>query len=491
MPELDGVVEPIVVGAVYEYYDDKIKTFIKKYLPIDKHVKYFVKRCLKWIELRRKSNYEKRIAIILHNNPCAGAELSVGMAFGLDSFESLVRLLHKLKELGYNVGEKLPRNGKELAEIIKSRKALPEFRWTPVEEIVAKGGYVDLLPLEEYLNYFEKLPEQVKMKVIKSWGDPKQLTTKLCKGEELKESDIWTKLSLGLYGDKIVIPGLKFGNVVILPQPKRGCAGPRCDGKVCKILHEPDVPPPHQWLAVYYWIENVFKTDVIIHFGTHGYLEFLPGKMCGLSWTCFPEISISALPHIYVYAVSNPMEGVIAKRRSYATLVNHSIPVMAGAKISDELKKLEDLVEEYQRAKYSGSKSRIDVLLKEMKEIAHKLGWKIDFNNDNEFVEYIHERIHQIKDSLFREGLHILGKVPEKEELAKFIVSIMRIDLGNTPSIRKFFAKLLGLDYEDLISNPTKFNTKFNMSNSKVLELIDELCVKFVTEILRMVNLYE
>ena len=101
-------------------------------------------------------------------------------------------------------------------------------------------------------------------------------------------------------------------------QPKRGCFGARCDGQVCKILHDPDCPPPHQYLATYHWIEDIFGADVIVQVGTHGNLEFLPGKGVGLSEECFPDVVTGDVPFLYVYNADNPPEGTIAKRRGYA-----------------------------------------------------------------------------------------------------------------------------------------------------------------------------
>ena len=93
-----------------------------------------------------------------------------------------------------------------------------------------------------------------------------------------------------LNGD-ILVTGVRWGNAVVCIQPKRGCAGSRCDGQVCKILHDPSVPPPHQYIATYRWLQDGFGADVVVHVGTHGNLEFLPGKSVGLSGACFPGIT--------------------------------------------------------------------------------------------------------------------------------------------------------------------------------------------------------
>lgn len=160
--------------------------------------------------------------------------------------------MKRMKEVGYEVYP--PESGKALIEEIMNKKALSEFRWTTVEEIVSKGGALALVEVEEYLEWFEELPEKTRERMILAWGNPP--------GEY--KNGIPPAM---VYEGKIVITGVKFGNVVVCVQPKRGCAGPRCDGQVCKILHDPDVPPPHQYIATYKWLSRKFKAHAIVHVG--------------------------------------------------------------------------------------------------------------------------------------------------------------------------------------------------------------------------------
>ena len=111
----------------------------------------------------------------------------------------------------------------------------------------------------------------------------------------------------------------------------------RCDGTVCKILHDPDIPPPHQYFATYRYLENDFGADCIVHVGTHGNLEFLPGKGVGLSNACSTDAALGTLPHLYIYNADNPSEGSIAKRRSYATLIDHMQVLMVKSGVTQEV----------------------------------------------------------------------------------------------------------------------------------------------------------
>jgi cobaltochelatase CobN len=154
-----------------------------------------------------------------------------------------------------------------------------------------------------------------------------------------------------VYNGKIVVTGVNYGNAVVCVQPKRGCAGAKCDGEVCKIPLDPDVPPPHQYIATYKWLSKEYGVDAIIHVGTHGNQEFLPGKSSGMSSGCFPDIGIDSMPHLYIYNADNPPEGTVAKRRSNAVLVDHMQAVIAKGELYGDLEQIERLLDEYERYK--------------------------------------------------------------------------------------------------------------------------------------------
>lgn len=245
--------------------------------------------------------------------------------------ESTARILQTLKQAGYAI-ENPPADSKELIDSIMGKKAISEFRWTTVEEIIAKGGHLALVPEADYRGWFGLLPSALQERLIGAWGEPP--------GQA--QNGIPAAM---VYQGQIVVTGVPFGNAVVCVQPKRGCAGARCDGRVCKILHDPDVPPPHQYLATYHYLDKVFGADVILHVGTHGNLEFLPGKTVGLSGGCCPDAVLGDLPHLYIYNADNPPEGTVAKRRSYGVLVDHMQTVMTSSGLYDELGELDRLWE--------------------------------------------------------------------------------------------------------------------------------------------------
>jgi len=468
MPEVDGLIEPIFVAGSRLSPDGA-----KSYEPFEEHARYLARRVRRWVELKRKRPEERRIAIVLINPPCKGLEASLAVGLGLDVPESVVRLLHRLRELGYNVGDELPRSGQELVRMFMEKKAISEFRWTSVEDIVRSGGAVAFVDADTYMSWFEELPPAVREKMVADWGHPLDVLS----GRAPRE------LTGMVYEGRFVVPGLLFGNIFITPQPKCGCAGPACDGRVCRVLHDPTITPPHQWLAVYRWITRVFRADVVIHFGTHGTLEFRPGKGVGLSPSCWPEITIDDVPHLYVYVVSNPMEGVIAKRRSYAVLVDHMYPPMARADVLDEV---DALLAQYARAKQLGDLARARAIYEQLLEVAKENNIPLRGEKPDEVVEEVHRYVSAVRNTQVEAGLHILGHPPEDPGvLAEHVATVMAFDSHEGPSIRRVLAECLGLDYDELRRKPDELNI-LGLTNQEVLELLHELAVRLVKRLLAM-----
>lgn len=405
MPEFEGVIEPLVVGAV----QNNSSSGGDIYEPLAERVGRMAQRVARWVELRRKPNGEKKVAFILHNNPCASLEGTVGGGAHLDTLESVVAIMHRMREHGFAVVP--PENGRALIEEIMERKAISEFRWTTVEEIVDKGGVLDFVDKEQYAEWFYELPLRSRERMCAAWGDPPGTSM--------------------VYGDKILITGVRFGNVVVCVQPKRGCAGARCDGEVCKILHDPSVPPPHHYIAMYRWLSRVFRADIIVHVGTHGNLEFLPGKSSGLSQMCFPDIAIDTVPHLYIYNADNPAEGTVAKRRSYAVIVDHMQTVLVKGELYGELEELEGLLEEYRRYEFL-EPAKAHTIAHMIQDKAERLNLLEETTEEEEENNHdfqgLHEKLSLMKNTFVPEGMHIFGDVPQGERLADFVYSIVRFD---------------------------------------------------------------
>jgi len=251
LPEFDGISQPVLLGVSEGHIDPATGAKVLRPVPLAGQTGYLAQRVAKWCALRKKSNTAKKIAIILHNSPCrSGVEATVGAGFGLDTLESVALLLQRMAAEGYHL-DWVPQSGKELIDTILERKAISEFRWTPLSEIIQKGGAAGFVALDQYKAWLEELPRESRAKVFAGWGNPFE-------GDLHKLGEL-ERTSLALHEGRITIPGLVLGNVFIGLQPKRGCAGARCDGSVCKILHDPEVPPPHQYLAFYNGSKKIFR----------------------------------------------------------------------------------------------------------------------------------------------------------------------------------------------------------------------------------------
>ena len=444
MPEFEGNIEPILMACSRKLTDEKTGAVFEVREVMAERVERIAARIARLVRLAKRPPSERKVVFVLHKNECAGLEAGVGSAAGLDSGESVVRIMKRMKKAGYRV-EGIPEDGEALMQTILSKKAIAEFRWTTVEEIIAKGGHLALLESALYREWFDSLPEKAKKEIVRAWGEPPGKTM-----NGVPPSMV--------YDGKLVITGLNFGNVNVMMQPKRGCAGARCDGRVCKILHDPDIPPPHQYIATYMYMDKVFEADVIIHVGTHGNLEWLPGKGAGLSSACWPDIAVGNIPHLYIYNADNPAEGVVAKRRSYAVLVDHLQAVMSTADTYGGLEELEELLEEYHRA--SGTDParahQLEHLIREAMEKAH-MAEEVMAKEPREFgkvIERLHEIISRVKNSQTRVGMHIFGEIPDLPGRAETINTILRFDSSHELNTRRIVFSLWGEDLEAAMDSP-------------------------------------
>jgi cobaltochelatase CobN len=251
-------------------------------------------------------------------------------------------------------------------------------------------------------------------------------------------------------------------------------------------------------MATYKYLEHSFGADAIVHVGTHGNLEFLPGKGVGLSSDCFPDLAIGAMPHLYIYNSDNPPEGVIAKRRGLAVLVDHMQTVMTSGGLYEELEEVDRLLAEYERVK--GDDRTRDHLLQH--RIIDAIG-KANLGNEititrtgpdgmhikTRLTDLPHEDIHGlpfgeiaagahgalsiIRNSYMQDGMHIFGQLPEGDGRIDFIYSILRYDADRSLSLRKTIATLLGLDYGVLLNNRREVNAAAKSGNGALIERID------------------
>ncbi|RLB92941.1 MAG: cobaltochelatase subunit CobN [Deltaproteobacteria bacterium] len=423
-PEMAGVIEPTMTAGTIPKHDAAMDINIRRYVPVAERIDHLCKRLGRWIQLQTLPNSQKRVTIVLNNNPCKGAEATLGLAAGLDTFESLARFIRALKDAGYHVGD-APENGKAILDLFLERKAISEFRWTTVDEIVRKGGVLHRVDRVEYERMLECLPQAAKERILDDWGDfPGEGMVYRENGEPV-----------------LLVTGLIFGNLKLMIQPKRGCYGAKCNGEVCRILHDPELSPPHHWLAVYNYIQKT--SDVVVHFGAHGALEFLPGKRAALSDGCFPEISLGDMPNVYLYVMDVSGDGIVAKRRGRAVMVDHLTPVHRPAVMDDDILALERLAEEYQSARDNKETKREAVVKDKMIPLMKSQNFVDATYGGEDFDEeagLLARRIAQIRRTLAPSGMHVLGTHPDPDGIATMLSTILIKPTHEQPTLEKIAA---------------------------------------------------
>jgi len=359
--ELDGSIEPQIYAGT--------ETGSERTIPLESEVKIIAERVQRFLRLQDTPTDNKKIAIILFNFPPNLG--NAGTAAYLNVFESLHRLLLEMKAAGYRVD--VP----ESTEVLKDR--LIEGN----RLVYGTDGNVEgHLPVDEYRRLFPAYED-----IEPFWGD--------APGEILNDRT------------RFHILGCSFGNIFIGQQPSFGY-----ERDPMRLLMAKDAAPNHSFAAFYTWIEHSFNADAVLHFGTHGALEFMPGKQVGLSSLCWPKKLIGALPNFYCYCVNNPSEGAIAKRRGFATLISYLSPPLEHAGLYKGLRKLKDLISSYRSNPSEG-------LLDEIKELSVAL--EIDDGQNNspaeEYITILNSELYLIEERMIPLGLHIMGEAPSPDSV--------------------------------------------------------------------------
>ncbi len=318
LAELDGGINPYATVAQFPDANG-----LEAFEAIPGRLERFVERVVRHLDLKTKPNADKRLAIVFFKGPGEGA-LSAG---GLEVIPSLHRFLLRLKEAGYHVGD-LPKDTAAFEEqIMTQAPLLAPYAQGDMARWLASGkpAWIDT---SSYIQWCEDRLGAARCADIENkYGPPP--------GDYLSSSD----------GTKLAVARLRFGNVVVMPQPL-----PAVGKDTFRLVHGANVAPPYPYAGAYLWIQNAFQADGIIHFGTHGSLEFTPGKQVALSNVDWSDALIGDMPHFYVYTMNNVGEAIIAKRRSYTTILSHLSQPIAEAGLTDDLLKLRGELDQWRRA---------------------------------------------------------------------------------------------------------------------------------------------
>ena len=339
-PEIDGAIRPYVV------FGQRInKEGLQEVYGIPDRMESFVESVQGYVNLKNKKNSSKRIAIFYFKGPGQNALTASGM----EVVPSLYNLLVRLKNEGYNVG-KLPANPQELAKMIQAQGA--------VFGTYAEGAYTKFLQSGH--------PALVTAQQFAGW------TQKALSKKMIKEMNQLYGSFPGKYmatdDGKLAVARLQFGNVVLLPQVMAGVGGDSF-----KIVHGTDQAPPYTYVASYVWARYGFSADALIHFGTHGSLEYTPRKQVALDSNDWSDRLIGVVPHFYIYTIGNVGEAMIAKRRTYAQTQSYLTPPFKESELRQTYKQLSDAIQSYEKKATAEQSLKVKALTVKMR-IARELG---------------------------------------------------------------------------------------------------------------------
>jgi cobaltochelatase CobN len=419
VPEFDGRI--ITVPFSFKEID---ADGLPSYVPHHERCRRVAEIAVNHARLRRIPAAERRIAIVLSAYPTKHSR--IGNAVGLDTPVSVIKLLRAMREAGYDLGAPGEIPGTDPLDPVEGEHPDTTAGNALIRALIAAGGQDPewltaeqlsgqpvRIPARIYRRWLAELPDDLVGAVTEAWGEaPGELFV-----DRSRERD-----------GELVAATLQAGNVVILVQPPRGFG----DNPIA-IYHDPDLAPSHHYLAVYRWLEKEFGAHAVIHVGKHGNLEWLPGKNLGMSASCGTDAAIGSLPLIYPFLVNDPGEGTQAKRRAHATIVDHLVPPMARAESYGDIARLEQLLDEYAQvnamdpAKAPALRGEIWTLIQAAR-LNHDLGVDVapDEEAFDEFVLHVDGWLCEIKDAQIRDGLHVLGHIPEGDELINLVLAVLR-----------------------------------------------------------------
>ena len=342
-PEIDGALRPFVLFGHRLDEDGMQESYT-----IPERLETFVKSVNNYISLKHKPNSEKRVAIYYYKGPGQNALAAAGM----EVVPSLYNLLVRMKEEGYRV-DNLPKSHKELGEMIQAQGAVFNAYAEGAFTKFMKNGKPELITKEQYEGW------------VKATIRPEKYAEVVALNGEFPGQYMTTE------DGRLGVARLKFGNVVVLPQ-NAAVAG----SNSFKIVHGTNAAPPHTYIASYLWTQFGFKADAIIHFGTHGSLEFTPKKQVALCQKDWPDRLVGALPHFYIYSIGNVGEGIIAKRRSYAGLQSYLTPPFMESNVRGIYRELNEAIKNYNNLLGEGNHTQatLDKASLKVKEYTMKMG---------------------------------------------------------------------------------------------------------------------
>ncbi len=428
LPEVDGRILTRAIsfkGAAY--FDEATECAITTYQAMGDRIDFVTQLIANWTRLRSTAPAERKVALILANYPNKDGRLANGV--GLDTPAATVHTLDLLAKAGYTTTPPTD------AQTLMNTMMAGPTNWL-TDRADTDGG--ELLPLDVYKQHFETLPWDVKNQITTRWGapedDPFLSVCEISPPEASKPSKA-TGFKLSIH---------RFGNAVVALQPARGY-----NIDPTETYHSPDLVPPHNYLAFYFWLRHHWGAHAIVHMGKHGNLEWLPGKALALSQDCWPEVALGPTPHIYPFIVNDPGEGTQAKRRTSAVIVDHLTPPLTRAESYGPMRDLEALVDEYYEA--AGLDPRRLTYLREQilslsdaTGLAQDAGLSGDADSD---LAKLDAYLCELKEAQIRDGLHIFGQSPTGQQEIDLTIALARVPRGDGKGANASLLRALALDF--------------------------------------------
>lgn len=501
MPELQGITQPIVVAAAEPAGIDALTGLaVSRVAPLPAQIDTLAARSARWLKLQTLKNADKRVAIVYYNHPPGRHNIG---ADNLDVPASLLQILQGLKNAGYDTGA-LPASSDALLESLQREGVnLPE-QGDALRDI---AGRVTTVPAADYARWFETLPPGIRGEVSEGplgrlraavatalaarapQGAREQVEhtikelrhmvegaqhaararaldllvqleqayhTQIERGGQGAAIDRLTRALVasgieGLRGwgpppgrimveqNRLVLPGLRFGKIFIGPQPPRGWELNE------ELLHaNTTIAPTHQYLAFYHWLRDEFRADAIVHLGRHSTYEFLPRKSVGQDEFDFPQLIAADVPGLYPYIVDGVGEGLQAKRRGLAVMIDHLTPPLAATPLYDDLLQLRQLVESFEAS--NNPAVRGDAT-REMRKLIDRLklrealtasmdgelkvrGISFEQADDELLVHEIGHYLTKLQEDFMPLGLHVFGRVWKPEAIDTMLQSMQATEAG-------------------------------------------------------------
>lgn len=419
LPELDGriITRPVSFKDL-AWRSERSQADVVCYRAHPERMDFVAELGRRWVALARLPNEQKRVALILANYPTRDGRIGNGV--GLDTPGAALNILEAMRAAGYPLDE-LPATGTALIQHLLGgvTNDLDNLDQRPCAQS---------LSLADYQAAFARLPAENQAAVLARWGAPE--TDPMCRS------------------GRMMVAGLRFGQTFVGIQPARGY---QVDHSA--VYHDPDLVPPHGYLAFHFWLRHAYAADAVIHVGKHGNLEWLPGKGVGLSAQCWPDALLGPMPNIYPFIVNDPGEGAQAKRRTQAVIIDHLMPPLTRAESYGPLRDLEQLADEYYEAQLldprRAQELQRDILaLVKANHIDRELQLEGQLDDAAVWLPRLDTYLCDLKESQIRDGLHVFGQSPQGRLRSDTLLALLRVERGDGKGGNASLIRALGKAFE-------------------------------------------